>query len=107
MVAEIAYSSRAIDLHLKKERYALAGVNEYIVICLRPLELHWFDLSNKTTITSNNESIFASITFPGLWIHADGLLRADHEIVMDTLHKGLRTDEHAAFVAALEQARRQ
>ncbi|HEY9869426.1 MAG TPA: Uma2 family endonuclease [Candidatus Obscuribacterales bacterium] len=28
MVAEVAYSSRAIDLHLKKARYALAGIVE-------------------------------------------------------------------------------
>lgn len=53
LVAEIAYSSRAIDLHLKKERYAIAGVVEYIVVCLRPMRVYWFDLKEKSSTINN------------------------------------------------------
>lgn len=31
LVAEVAYSSRAIDLNLKKQRYEAGGIREYIV----------------------------------------------------------------------------
>lgn len=41
LVCEVAYSSRAIDLHLKRKRYAKAGVREYFVLCLQPKQIHW------------------------------------------------------------------
>src|SRR5262249_11867126 len=42
LLAEIAYSSRAIDLHQKKDDYARAGVVEYVVLGMDGPELHWF-----------------------------------------------------------------
>src|SRR6185437_16010759 len=84
LVAEVAHSSRAIDLHLKRQRYERAGVIEYVVLCLAPKEIHWFDLANRTTIESDG-GILRSIVLPGLWIDEAGLLENDFIRVIDTL----------------------
>src|SRR5712692_887457 len=48
LIAEIAHSSRAIDMHAKRDDYARYGVLEYLVMCLRERQLRWFDLrANK------------------------------------------------------------
>ncbi|HEY9870532.1 MAG TPA: Uma2 family endonuclease [Candidatus Obscuribacterales bacterium] len=101
LVAEVAYSSRAIDLHLKKERYALAGVLEYMVVCLRPKHIYWFDLCNNSLIESGDDGIFRSLIFPGLWIHGKGLLDLNYKLTNDALARGLQTGEHQSFLARL------
>ena len=105
LVAEIAHSSRSIDLHLKRERYERAGVIEYLVVCLHPMEIHWFELRNHTTIEANEFGVFQSLVFPGLWIHETGLLTGEFKRVMDVLHSGLSSLEHDAFSARLRSAR--
>ena len=42
LLAEIAHSSRAIDMNQKREDYEQAGVLEYQVLCVEERELHWF-----------------------------------------------------------------
>lgn len=101
LVAEVAHSSRAIDLHLKKERYALAGVLEYMVMCLAPKEIHWFDFAGKKVLSADQDGVFRSAAFPGLWIHGDGLLHGDQELTLDTLNHGLQSPEHGKFVSEL------
>lgn len=107
LVAEVAFSSRAIDLHLKKDRYALAGVNEYLVLCLAPLELYWFDLGRtKSKLRPSEEGIFKSAVFPGLWIHGDALLTHNRKLASDTLKKGLKSQEHRDFVRNLKRQKK-
>ncbi len=97
LVAEIAYSSRAIDLHLKKERYAVAGVLEYIVVCLQPKKVYWFDLKEKKTLSADTDGVLRSSIFPGLWIHEQGLLQDNRRLTLKTLKQGLLSSEHAEF----------
>jgi Uma2 family endonuclease len=101
LLAEIAHSSRAIDLHAKKEQYEQAGVLEYIVLSLGDQQLRWFDLAKDQEFTADAEGVFRSRVFPGLWVHGAGLLARDYHLLMDTLQQGLETPEHAAFVAKL------
>ncbi len=103
LVAEVAHSSRAIDLHLKKERYALAGVLEYIVICLDPKRLYWFDLRRRKELTADADGVFRSVVFPGLWIHGDDLLNGQREATLEILNRGLKSPEHMTFVSKLAQ----
>jgi len=98
-VAEIAHSSQDMDLHDKKQRYAAAGVREYLVVCLKPKKLHWFDLRNNCELASDAGGIFRSVLFPGLWIDGEALLRLDYQRLMGALNQGLATPEYAAFVA--------
>ncbi len=101
LVAEIAFSSRAIDLHLKKERYALAGVVEYVVVCLSPKRIYWFDLCSGTESKADSKGVFRSRIFPGLWIHEQGLLDLDPEPTASALERGLKTPAHKRLVATL------
>jgi len=105
LVAEIAYSSRAIDLHFKKERYALAGVIEYVVVCLCPKVIHWFDLRNGKSVEADKKGVFRSTVFPGLWVARSGLLDPDFELMKSTLKRGLRSAQHKLFVEELAKRR--
>lgn len=97
LVCEIAYSSRAIDLHLKRKRYEKAGVTEYLVWCLQPKEIHWFSFVDRNLIEPNEDDVLCSRIFPGLWVDREGLLSLDYHKVMATLNSGLASDEHAKF----------
>lgn len=104
LVVEIAHSSRAIDLHAKRKRYAKSGVREYLVVCLRPKQIHWFNLVTGAMLTSDDNEIFRSLVFPGLWIDANALLELKYERTMNVLNQGLKGHEHEAFVERLSQA---
>jgi Uma2 family endonuclease len=101
LLAEIAHSSHAIDLHDKREDYARYGVLEYLVVCLRERQLRWFDLRAGQELLPDADGVFRIHTFPGLWIHGKALLSKDYGLLMATLERGLATAEHAAFVRRL------
>jgi len=107
LVAEVAHSSKAIDLHHKLRRYAKCGVLEYVVICLSPKRIYWFDLSKSTQqkIYPDEHGIFKSSCFPGLWIHGEALLSMDYKLSMKIVDEGLSSPEHALFVEQLTTKR--
>lgn len=106
LVAEIAHSSRAIDLHLKKQRYADTGVLEYIVVVLEPARVHWFDMQKDIELSPDENGIIRSSVFPGLWIDTQGLLETDRERTRAALMTGLQSREHAQFVLKLAKPAR-
>lgn len=101
LVAEIAHSSRAIDLHRKKQSYDAAGVLEYIVLSLHPLQLYWFDLKTGSRMTADERGILRSKVFPGFWINEVALCKRDGITLTETLNQGLQSEEHKAFVEQL------
>jgi Uma2 family endonuclease len=105
LLAEIAHSSHAIDLHAKRDDYARYGVLEYLVVCLRERQLRWFDLQADQELLPDVDGIIRIHTFPGLWIHGEALLTKDYRLLMATLEQGLATPEHAAFVRRLAARR--
>jgi Uma2 family endonuclease len=104
LLAEIAVSSRAIDLHQKRDDYRQAGVREYLVVSVEEGQLHWFDFANDAEITPNRQGVYRSRTFPGLWVEGAALLARDSEQTQATLRRGLASREHAAFVRRLRVA---
>ncbi len=102
LVAEIAYSSRAIDLHFKKSRYKLAGVDEYIVICIEPKQFYWFDLKGETELKAR-KGITRSMIFPGLWLCGEALLELDDHSADEILARGLKSQEHKRFKMKLDR----
>jgi Uma2 family endonuclease len=104
LVAEIADSSKAIDLHLKKERYAQAGVVEYIVMCLRPRRLLWFALQEQKELSTDARGLICSGVFPGLWIDREALIQQSYDRTMEALNSGLNSHEHKQFVVRLTGA---
>lgn len=103
LVAEIAYSSYAIDLHVKRKRYARAGVSESLVVCLQPREIHWFDLASNSKLVADSSGILRSSIFPGLWLSQQSLLGLDHYAAMEILNHGLSSAEHEDFCLRLAQ----
>lgn len=106
LVAEVAHSSRAIDLHLKRQDYERAGVKEYLVLSLEEPELLWFDFANKDSIKPDRRSVARSRAFPGLWIHVAALLGESDKELIDTVSRGVKSPAHKAFVKRLQARRR-
>lgn len=105
LVAEIAHSSRSIDLHVKRTDYARYGVKEYLVLCVAERELKWFDLEADRELAADADGILRIHVFPGLWVNADAVLGKDSARMVGTLQQGLATEEHVAFVRRLAAAR--
>lgn len=106
LLAEIAHSSRSIDLNQKKEDYQKAGVLEYLVLSVEDEQLFWFHFPSSTSLLPDRQGVFQSLVFPGLWIHGEGLLALDAPKFHAILHKGLKSRGHSAFARRLEQTRR-
>jgi hypothetical protein len=104
LVAEMAHSSRAIDLHAKRRDYARYGVREYLVLTLDDRRLRWFDLPSDRELPPDGDGVCRLRTFPGLWVHADALVAKDYARLMATLQQGLASPDHAAFVEQLAAA---
>jgi hypothetical protein len=107
LLAEIAYSSRSIDLNQKRTDYEQAGVLEYIVLSIEDEQLFWFHFSSHGTITPNRRGVFRSLVFPGLWIHGGALLARDSDRSQQILQQGINSPARRAFVRQLQRARRQ
>jgi Uma2 family endonuclease len=105
LTTEISHSSRAIDLHAKREDYQRYGVLEYLVLCLSERQLRWFDLRNDRELQPDSDGVYRIRSFPGLWIDAEAVLTKDYRRMMGILEQGLATPEHAAFIQRLAAAR--
>lgn len=102
LIAEVAHSSVAIDLHAKKADYEEAGVLEYVVACLGEEEVRWFVLEKGSyREVKADDGVFRSRAFPGLWVDSTALLAKRIDQAMTVLEQGLASDEHAAFVKGL------
>ena len=100
LIAEIAHSSRAIDLHAKRDDYTRYGVaNTSYSVCAR--RLRWFDLAAGRELDADGDGVYRIRVFPGLWVDGKALLARDFSRLTSTLGQGLATPEHAAFVARL------
>jgi hypothetical protein len=104
-VAEIAHSTRDLDLNDKHDDYLAAGVQEYLVLCFEEQEIHWFHFPSKTRLRPDRAGVWKSQVFPGLWIDGPALLAQDLDRLITTVRRGLATAKHAAFVRRLAQRR--
>lgn len=105
LVAEVAVSSRSIDLHLKRKDYADYGVLEYMVLCVRERQFRWFDLRANQELSLDSDNICRAKTFPGLWIDSDALFARDYARAMTILQQGITTPQHAEFITRLAAAK--
>lgn len=106
LLAQIADSSRNLDLHQRKDDYERAGVVEYLVVCVAERELHWFNFASSRPIKADRQGIFRSRVFPGLWIDQPALFDRDSARIMAAVQEGLVSRQHAAFVKRLQAAHR-
>lgn len=104
LIAEIAYSTRALDLHAKRRDYRRHGVLEYFVFTAKEQKLVWLDLKGDQDVAVAPDGIVRARTFPGLWIDPAALFRQDYTALMATLQRGLASPEHGDFVRKLAAA---
>jgi len=103
LIAELAGSSAAYDLHNKLNVYRRNGVKEYLVWQTHENRLNWFRLheGEYLTLKPDKSGVAHSQVFPGLDLAVEALLKGDLAKVLSVLQKGLATNEHAAFVERL------
>lgn len=103
LIVEVATSTESYDLHGKKRDYERGGVKEYVVVALRKRLVLWFVLRDGKyqEMPAAADGIYRSEIFPGLWLDAAALLQLDSKRVLEVLHQGLASPEHAAFAAKL------
>lgn len=102
-VAEVAASTKSIDLFEKKDAYHRNGVREYLVWRVLDGELDWFAWreAGYERLAPDESGVYRSEAFPGLWLDAPALLRDDMLQVERVLQRGLAGPEHEEFVARL------
>jgi hypothetical protein len=103
LVAEVAHSSRAIDLGRKRQDYLAAGVQEYLVLSLEEQQLHWFHFPSRRKLKPDRDGVWKSRVFPGLWLDGPALLARDSAKLLATAQQGLATPEHGAFARRLAE----
>jgi Uma2 family endonuclease len=83
--------------------YRRNGVGEYLVWRTYSQQLDWFILNDGTyePLAADQEGIFRSVQFPGLWLPGNELLSENLAAVLAVLQRGLATPEHQAFVDSL------
>ena len=103
LVAEIAASSAAYDLHEKLETYRSHGVREYVVWRTEDGAIDWFVLRDGrfVPLDPDTDGVLRSGVFPGLWLDREALLRRDMAAALAVLKDGTDSAEHAGFVAGL------
>lgn len=105
LVAEVAASSVSYDLHEKMNVYQRNRVQEYLVWQIYDNRLDWFEWreGQYVPLEPDAEGVIRSRVFPGLHLAVSALLAGDLAQVLATLQRGLQTEEHAAFVARLQE----
>jgi hypothetical protein len=103
LAAEVAASTVSIDLNTKLRVYCRNGVREYVVWRVQNQAIDWFVLrqGQYDRLAPDAAGILRSEVFPGLWLDAAALTRLDLPTVLQVLHQGLASPEHAAFVKEL------
>ena len=105
LTGEIAASSASIDLNKKLRVYRRNQVKEYIVWQTKKEQIDWFHLraGKYRKLKPDANGILKSRVFPGLWLGVEAALGFDMARVLEVLHRGLASPEHAEFVYKLAQ----
>ena len=103
-IAEVAASSVSYDMHSKLRVYQRNGVQEYLVLLAYEQQIVWHALvaGKYVRLQPGEDGVLRSQVFPGLWLHAEKFWANDVSGLLAVLQEGLRSPEHAEFVARLQ-----
>ena len=106
LIVEVSDSSLGKDLGPKLADYERAGVPEYIVLGVDPPSVRWHVRRDGrlVEIGPDQDGIYRSKVFPGLWLDPASLLSGDARAVQRSIEQGVATPQHADFVARLAEA---
>lgn len=104
LIVEVAASSAAYDLHVKRRVYARSGVPEYLAIQMYERRIDWFILREGIydLLSVDENGIIRSEIFPGLWLSTTAFWAGNPAEMVKVLQEGLASPEYADFVAALQ-----
>jgi Uma2 family endonuclease len=104
LIVEVAPSSAAYDLHVKRRVYARNGVPEYLAVQVYEQHLDWFTLREGIyeVLAADESGILRSEIFPGLWLSTEAFWAGDLAAILGVLQEGLASPEHALFAAVLQ-----
>lgn len=93
LVVEVAVSTRAYDLGVKKQVYRRNKVQEYLVLAAHEQEIFWHRWQNGayTLIQPNENGIYKSVAFLGLWLDSKAFWAQDTQKLLSTLNLGIQT----------------
>lgn len=102
---EVAYGSESIDLNRKLQEYERTGVGEYLVLVVRDKTVRSFVLADDAYAEQSlpTDRIWRSQRFPGLWLDVAALFEDRGPDLLQTLQRGLGSQEYTEFVQALAQ----
>ncbi|MBS1252974.1 MAG: hypothetical protein MAG451_02018 [Anaerolineales bacterium] len=103
LLVEVAASSAAYDLNVKKRVYARNGVLEYLAIQMYEQRIDWFALEEDVyqPLVPGDEGVLCSRVFPGLWLDTGAFWAGDLARVLAILQEGIASPEHEAFADQL------
>jgi Uma2 family endonuclease len=105
LIVEVAASTASLDAREKLASYRRAGALEYLLWRTADEAVDWWVLEEDEyrPLLPGADSILRSRVFPGLWLDTAALLAGDGATLMAKLQEGLRSQEHASFVAELQK----
>jgi Uma2 family endonuclease len=108
LIVEISHTTSARDGGAKLRLYERSGVREYVTVRPEPRQIVWRELvdGRYREIAAEEDGIFRSRVFAGLWLDPTPLWTVDLPGVAATVQRGIATPEHAAFVDLLASSRR-
>lgn len=103
LLVEVCKSSASYDLHAKYDLYQEARVPEYLAILIFEKQIRWHILTGDTyqLLPADEDGIWRSCIFPGLWLDGQALLAGNLQRVLKRLNKGMKSPEYKDFVAKL------
>lgn len=102
-IAEVAASSAAYDLHIKKRVYQRSGVQEYLAIQIHEKRVDWFALQEGVyTNLPEEEGSIKSKVLPGLWFNVTAFWAGNNAQLLATVQEGIASAEHREFVKRLQ-----
>jgi Uma2 family endonuclease len=106
IVAEVAASSAAIDMHAKRQVYRRNQVQEYLVWLTEESRIVWWSLTEGeyVELKPDNTGVIKSVVFPGLRLNVKAMLAGNFGAVISTLREGMATEDYRTFAASLNAA---
>jgi len=107
LVAEIANTTRSLDLNEKLHAYRRNGVQEYLVWRTRDAAVDWFVLEGDDYARLDPDpadGLLKSRVYPGLWLDVAALLEHDLAAVAAAVERGCTGGDHTAFAKMIATA---
>jgi Uma2 family endonuclease len=108
LILEVGHSTFAKDSGPKLRLYERSGVREYVTLRPAKRQLTWRELvkGKYHEIEAGADGWLRSRVFPGLWLDPQALWNNDLPGLSAAVHRGVATEEHAAFLRELARRKR-